>query len=174
MSDTRNGSRRARSVANPVLRTSTPTPPRPPPPKTLAQGASTSSRSLTARVADGWSCDCEDAPIVATDGDETVLIAVISAYEEGSARMPELSVGAAEFAIMRRACLLYLADHGDADVIRHDVVSIVVTGERQAKLRHLMGAWQWAESRKDLGRQSTKTACGRNTWRRRGEKLGTR
>ncbi|MDY4652688.1 MAG: hypothetical protein SO366_10635, partial [Atopobiaceae bacterium] len=82
------------------------------------------------REGDGWSCDCEDAPIVATDGDETVLIAVISAYEEGSARMPELNVGVAELAIMRRACLLYLADHGDVDAIRHDVVSVVVTGER--------------------------------------------
>ena len=40
--------------------------------------------------------------------------------------MPELSVGVAEFATMRRACLLYLADHGDVDAIRHDVVSIVV------------------------------------------------
>ena len=84
---------------------------------------------------------------MATDGDETVLIAVISGYEEGSARMPELNVGAAEFAIMRRACLLYLADHSDVDAIRHDVVSIVVTGERQAKRRHLIGAWQWAEGR---------------------------
>ena len=76
-----------------------------------------------------------------------MLIAVISAYEEGSARMPKLSVGAAEFAIMRRACLLYLANHGDMDAIRHDLVSIVVTGERQARLRHLIGAWQWAESK---------------------------
>ncbi|RRF93207.1 MAG: hypothetical protein DUD31_06645 [Coriobacteriaceae bacterium] len=99
------------------------------------------------REGDGWSCDCEDAPIVATDGDETVLIAVISAYEEGSARMPELNVGAAELAIMRRACLLYLADHGDVDAIRHDVVSVVVTGERQTKLRYLIGARQWTESK---------------------------
>lgn len=84
---------------------------------------------------------------MAMDGDETVLVTVISAYEEGSARMPELSVGAAEFATMRRACLLYLADHDDVDAIRHDVVSIVVAGERKAKLRHLISAWQWAESR---------------------------
>ena len=104
-------------------------------------------RGYGVRAADGWSCDCEDAPIVATDGDETVRVAVISAYEEGSATMPELSVGAAEFATMRRACLLYLADHGGVDSIRHDVVSIVVTGERQARLRHLIGAWQWADSR---------------------------
>jgi hypothetical protein len=102
-------------------------------------------RGYEVRAAGGWSCDCEDAPIVATDGDETVLIAVISAYEEGSARMPELNVGAAEFVIMRRACLLYLADHDDVDAIRHDVISIVVTGERQARLRHLIGAWHWAD-----------------------------
>ena len=99
-------------------------------------------------VGDDEPTRCEDAPIVATDLDEKVLIAVISAYEEGSARMPELSVSAAEFEIMRHACLPYLADHGNVDAIRHDVVSIVVAEERQAKLRHLIGAWQWAE-RKD-------------------------
>ena len=103
-------------------------------------------RGYEVHAGDGWSCDCEDAPIVATDGDETVLIAVISACEECSARMPELNVGAAELATMRRACLLYLAGHGDVDAIRHDVVSIVVTGGRQARLRHLIGAWQWAET----------------------------
>ena len=61
--------------------------------------------------------------------------------------MPELSVGVAEFATMRRACLLYLADHSAVDAIRHDDGDHVVAGERQAKLRHLIGAWQWAESR---------------------------
>ena len=104
-------------------------------------------RGYELRAAGSWSCDCVDSPIVATGGDETVLIAVISAYKEGSATMLELSVGAAEFAIMRRACLLYLADYGDVDAIRHDVVSIVVAGERQARLHHLIGAWQWADSR---------------------------
>ena len=104
-------------------------------------------RGYAVHVADGWSCDCEDAPIVAMDGDETVLMAVTSACAEGLARMPELSVDAAEFEILRRTCLLYLADHDDVDAIRHDVVSIVVAGERQARLRHLIGAWQWAEGR---------------------------
>jgi len=80
-------------------------------------------------------------------GDETVLVAVISAYEEDSARTPELSVGAAEFATMRRTCLLYLADHGGVDAIRHDVVSFAVAGERQARLRHFIGAWRWEESK---------------------------
>lgn len=52
-----------------------------------------------------------------------------------------------EDATMRRACLLYLADHGGVDAIRYDVVSIVVAGERQARLCHLKGAWRWAENR---------------------------
>ena len=65
----------------------------------------------------------------------------------GKVRRDNRRKGAAEFAIMRRACLLYLADHGNVDAIRHDVVSIVLTGGHQAKLRHLIGAWQWAESR---------------------------
>ena len=60
---------------------------------------------------------------MATDGDETVLMAIISVCGGGLGQMPELSVGAADFAIMRRACLLYLADHGGVDTIRHDVVS---------------------------------------------------
>lgn len=41
-------------------------------------------RGYEVRTAGGWSCDGEDAPIVATDGDETVLVAVISAYREGA------------------------------------------------------------------------------------------
>ena len=45
-------------------------------------------RGYEVHVADGWSYDCEEAPIVATNGDETVLVAVISAYEEGSAGCP--------------------------------------------------------------------------------------
>ena len=101
-------------------------------------------RGYEVRTADSWSGDVEDAPIVATDGDEMVLMAIISVCGGGLGQMPELSVGAADFAIMRRACLLYLADHGGVDTIRHDVVSIVVTGERQAELRHPISAWQWA------------------------------
>lgn len=58
----------------------------------------------------------------------SVLPAGPATLKEGSDRMPEFNVDAAELAIMRRACLLYLADHGDVDAIRHDVVSIVVTG----------------------------------------------
>jgi hypothetical protein len=108
-------------------------------------------RGYEVRTADSWSGDGEDAPIVATDGDETVLMAIISVCEEGSDILAEPCVGVAEFEIMRRACLLYLADHGDVDAIRHDDGDHVVAGERQAKLRHLIGARQRAESRERPG-----------------------
>lgn len=83
--------------------------------------------------------------IVATDGDETVLVTVRATMEPGSEALPTLDLEDEDVASMRRACLLYLADHGGVDAIRHDAISITITGERRAKLRHLVGVWQWAE-----------------------------
>ena len=82
--------------------------------------------------------------IVATDGGEAVLVTVRATMEPGSEALPTLDLEDADVAAMRRACLLYLADHGDVDAIRHDAISIAITGERRAKLRHLVGVWQWA------------------------------
>ena len=67
--------------------------------------------------------------IVGTDGGEVVLVTVRATMEPGSEALPTLD----------------LADHGDVDAIRHDAISIAITGERRAKLRHLVGVWQWAE-----------------------------
>lgn len=83
--------------------------------------------------------------IVATDGGETVLVTVRATMEPGSEALPTLDLTDDDAAAMRHACLLYLADHGDVDAIRHDAVAIAITGERRARLRHLVGVWQWAE-----------------------------
>jgi Holliday junction resolvase-like predicted endonuclease len=83
--------------------------------------------------------------IVATDGDEVVLVTVRATMEPGSEALPTLDLEDDDVAAMRRSCLLYLADHGDVDTIRHDAISIAITGERRARLRHLVGVWQWAE-----------------------------
>ena len=83
--------------------------------------------------------------IVATDGGETVLVTVRATMEPGSEALPTLDLTDDDVAAMRRACLLYLADHDDVDAIRHDAVAIAITGERRARLRHLVGVWQWAE-----------------------------
>ena len=83
--------------------------------------------------------------IVGTDGDEAVLVSVRATMEPGSEALPTLDLADEDVAAMRRECLLYLADHGDVDAIRHDAVAIAITGERRARLRHLVGVWQWAE-----------------------------
>lgn len=83
--------------------------------------------------------------IVGTDGGEAVLVTVRATMEPGSEALPTLDLTDDDVAAMRRACLLYLADHGEVDAIRHDAVAIAITGERRARLRHLVGVWQWAE-----------------------------
>ena len=94
----------------------------------------------------GWRAVTVDGDrIVATDGGETVLVTVRATMEPGSEALPTLDLADDDVAAMRRACLLYLADHDDVDAIRHDAVAIAITGERRAKLRHLVGVWQWAE-----------------------------
>lgn len=94
----------------------------------------------------GWrDVNVDGDRIVGTDGDETVLDTVRATMKPGSEALPTLDLEDEAIAVMRRACLLYLADHGDVDAIRHDAISIAITGERRAKLRHLVGVWQWAE-----------------------------
>ena len=94
----------------------------------------------------GWrDVNVDGDRIVGTDGDETVLVTVRATMKPGSEALPTLDLEDEAIAVMRRACLLYLADHGDVDAIRHDAISIAITGERRAKLRHLVGVWQWAE-----------------------------
>ena len=83
--------------------------------------------------------------VVGTDGDETVIVTVRATMEPGSEALPTLDLTDDDVAAMRRECLLYLADNGDVDAIRHDAVAIAITGERRARLRHLVGVWQWAE-----------------------------
>lgn len=82
--------------------------------------------------------------IVGTDGGEVVLVTVRATMEPGSEALPTLDLADEDVAAMRRECLLYLADH-DVTAIRHDAISIAITGERRARLRHLVGVWQWAE-----------------------------
>lgn len=94
----------------------------------------------------GWrDVNVDGDRIVGKDGDEAVLVTVRATMKPGSEALPTLDLEDEDIAAMRRACLLYLADHGDVDVIRHDAISIAITGERRAKLRHLVGVWQWAE-----------------------------
>lgn len=46
---------------------------------------------------------------------------------------------------MRADCLRYLLSHEHADAVRHDVIAVAITGERQANLRHLVGVCRGSE-----------------------------
>lgn len=46
---------------------------------------------------------------------------------------------------MRAECLRYLLDYEHEDAVRHEVVAVAITGERQANLRHLVGVCRWSE-----------------------------
>lgn len=101
------------------------------------------SHGLSVARGEPWACDCEDAPIVAGDGHQTILVSVRVRVERDSEAVPPLELGRDDVLAMRRACLLYALDHEDVESIRHDAISIVITGEQRARLRHLIGAWTW-------------------------------
>ena len=83
--------------------------------------------------------------IVARDGDEVVLVRVIASVGGGERALPALDVSEVDAADMRAECLRYLLDHGRVDAVRHDVVAVAITGDRQANLRHLVGVCSWSE-----------------------------
>lgn len=83
--------------------------------------------------------------IVARDGDEVVLVRVTASVSESEHALPALDVSEEDAADMRDECLHYLLDHKREDAVRHDVVAVAITGDRQATLRHLVGVCRWSE-----------------------------
>lgn len=83
--------------------------------------------------------------IVARDGDEVVLVRVTASVGEGERALPALDVSEVDAVDMRAECLCYLLNHERADAVRHDVVAVAITGDRQATLRHLVGVCRWSE-----------------------------
>ena len=63
----------------------------------------------------------------------------------GERSLPVLDVNEGDAADMRADCLRYLLSHEHADAVRHDVIAVAITGERQANLRHLVGVCRWSE-----------------------------
>ena len=57
--------------------------------------------------------------------------------------MPELAVGRRKQERYRRLALLYLALHPAVTEVRFDVIALNIVGERTARLRHLIGAFEW-------------------------------
>ena len=94
-----------------------------------------------------WRCQAGEVDCVAEDEGTPVLVLVKTARRlgEDSEAMPELAIDKAKQRRCRKLALLYLACHPEAESVRVDVIALNIVGERCARLRHLIGAYQWEE-----------------------------
>lgn len=83
--------------------------------------------------------------IVARDGSEVVLVRVTASVGSDERALPALDVSEENAGGMRAKCLRYLLDHECAGAVRHDMVAVAITGDRQANLRYLVGVCRWSE-----------------------------
>ncbi|WP_058270331.1 YraN family protein [Olsenella massiliensis] len=86
-----------------------------------------------------------EADIVARDDDCVVLVEVKTrvARPDDVDVVPELAVTKDKRRRYRNIALAYLLEHERTECLRFDVIAIKVEGERQAHLRHLVGAFAW-------------------------------
>ena len=94
-----------------------------------------------------WRCQAGEVDAVAEDEGTPVLVLVKTARKlgEDSDAMPELAIDKAKQTRFRKLALLWLAGHPEAESVRVDVIALNIVGERCARLRHLIGAYQWEE-----------------------------
>lgn len=101
--------------------------------------------------------------IVARDCDEVVLVRVTASVGGDERALPALDVSEVDAADMRTECLRYLLGHRRVDAVRHDVVAVAITGDRQANLRHLVGVCRWSE---DWSGSANRSRRERDRWER--------
>lgn len=94
-----------------------------------------------------WRCSAGEVDIIARDGDVHVLVEVKTrlALGDDSEDMPELAVDRRKREKYRKLALLYLATHPRVMSVRFDVIALNIVAERTARLRHLIGAFEWSE-----------------------------
>lgn len=99
-----------------------------------------------------WRCRFGEIDIIAKDteandaANTAVLVEVKTRLAVGCEnQMPELAVDARKQSKYRTLALTYLAEHPEVERVRFDVIAVNVTGEGTAKLRHLVGAYDWNE-----------------------------
>ncbi len=84
-----------------------------------------------------------EADIIAREDDCVVFVEVktrlTSPQDEDI--VPELAVTLDKQERYRKIALYYLIDHRESNFVRFDVIAIKIHGERQASLRHLVGAF---------------------------------
>lgn len=89
-----------------------------------------------------WTSRMGEVDIVARQGDTLVLCEVKTrvCLEEKNV-FPELKVDAAKQKKYRQLALQYLIEHPEEDSVRFDVIALVITGQQNARLRHLINAF---------------------------------
>ncbi len=98
-------------------------------------------------VESNWRCAAGEADIVACNDENTyVLVEVKTRLTlDTDEAVPELAVGRRKCDRYRRIALFYLAKHPAVQAVRFDVIALNIVGEHTARLRHLIGAFEWEE-----------------------------
>jgi len=92
-----------------------------------------------------WRCAFGEADIIAEDANGIVLVEVktrVSSTVWGE-HVPELAVDARKRNRYQKLALMYLSMQTRVDAVRFDVVAINIFDDKTARLRHLVGAYEW-------------------------------
>lgn len=92
-----------------------------------------------------WLCPFGEADIVAQDDGCIVLVEVKTrmVFGEDASVAPEMAVDYRKRSRYQKLALVYLANHAAVRSVRFDVVAVNLTGDCDARVRHLVGAYEW-------------------------------
>lgn len=91
-----------------------------------------------------WRCTLGEVDIVARE-DSTIILAEVKTrvVREGDAvTRPELAVGYRKRRRYEKLALLYLARNASVDAVRFDVLAVKLVSAHDARIRHLVGAYE--------------------------------
>lgn len=113
-----------------------------------AQGERIAAKSLANRgyeiLGRNWVTPLGEADIVCRDGDMAVLVEVKTRVSLTSEPLyPEMAVDEEKLETYRQLSLLYLLAHDEMDSVRLDVVAVSLAKNHVARLRHIVGAFEW-------------------------------
>lgn len=92
-----------------------------------------------------WRCAFGEADLIAEDDNGIVLVEVKTRVSSGAwgENIPELAVDARKRNKYQKLALMYLSMQTRVDAVRFDVVAINLFDDKSARLRHLVGAYEW-------------------------------
>ena len=91
-----------------------------------------------------WSCCEGEVALVCKDEEGTVVLVEVKSRHDRELRdLPEIAVDEGKQRKLARIALWYLVDHLDTSSLRFDVVAVNFKDRRNARIRHLLGAFVW-------------------------------